>query len=150
MRETTYIQLESPFRASSVHEQVRNYDLAVRATRAVLLLGHVPITSHLFYTGVLDDSVAEERVLGMQAGFALARLATYCWVMVDHGVSSGMVEGIKVAAKRGVPICWSIMRGDKIEPCDPPELAAGEPLNVAFAGLEPHELANVRGNRWRM
>lgn len=61
--------------------------------------GEAPIASHLLYTqpGVLDDRIPEERQLGIEAGFAWARLADVVAFYVDRGWSVGMRAALERA-----------------------------------------------------
>jgi len=99
--------LESPFSG----DVDANIKYARRAIKDCLKRGESPIASHLLFTqdGILDDTIEEERVLGMQAGFAWYRVAEACVVYQDLGVSRGMQEGIKMAEKYGIPIHYRII-----------------------------------------
>lgn len=65
--------------------------------------GEAPFASHLLYTqpGVLDDTLPEERKLGINAGFAWRTMWTKTVVYTDLGTSAGMVAGIKDAVDKG-------------------------------------------------
>lgn len=80
--------IESPY-AGDVE---RNVHYARAALRDSLLRGESPIASHLIYTqpGVLDDSIPEERSLGIAAGLAWASSAQAAVFYLDHGWSAGM------------------------------------------------------------
>lgn len=94
--------LESPFAG----EVDRNVDFARRCIRDCLKRGEAPIASHLLYTqpGVLDDTVPEERALGIAAGLAWVRAADATVVYVDLGISGGMKLGIEAAVAGGRPV----------------------------------------------
>lgn len=96
------VVLESPFSG----DVEKNIEYARRCIRDCLKRGEAPIASHLLFTqpGVLDDTVPEERTLGMEAGFAWGRTAELCAVYTDRGISGGMKAGIKVAEDAGIPI----------------------------------------------
>lgn len=68
--------------------------------------GEAPLASHLLYTqpGILDDNNPSERSLGITAGFAWGDKADLVAVYTDRGISGGMMQGIEVAAIRGVPV----------------------------------------------
>lgn len=91
--------LESPY-AGDVE---RNVAYARRALRDSLLRGEAPIASHLLYTqpGVLDDTIAEERALGIDAGLAWGIGADATVVYADLGISKGMEYGIARARREG-------------------------------------------------
>ena len=56
--------------------------------------GEAPFASHLMYTQVLDDTIPEERALGMECGQAFYDKMDYMVVYEDYGISPGMEEGI--------------------------------------------------------
>ena len=94
--------VESPY-AGDVE---RNVHYTRQCMRDCLLRGEAPYASHLLYTqeGVLDDTVAEEREYGIQAGFAWRDVADATIVYDDYGISGGMQYGIDHAQKLGKPI----------------------------------------------
>jgi hypothetical protein len=94
--------LESPY-AGDVE---RNVAYARAALRDSLRRGEAPIASHLLYTqpGVLDDSVPEERRLGIDAGLEWGEVAEATVVYEDLGISPGMEQGIARAEREGRPI----------------------------------------------
>lgn len=65
--------------------------------------GEAPLASHILYTqvGILDDSIPEERELGMRCGFEWNRWADRTVVYGDLGISNGMQAGMRDAVKRG-------------------------------------------------
>lgn len=83
-----------------------NVAYARECIRDCLLRGEAPYASHLLYTqpGVLDDTVKEERLLGMKAGMAWGAQASRTVVYIDMGISSGMIYGIEMAKKAGRPV----------------------------------------------
>lgn len=97
--------LESPY-AGNV---ARNEHYARLALHDCLVRhGEAPIASHLLYTqpNVLDDTVPEERKLGIEAGLLWGDLAEMTVIYEDFGYSSGMKYGIERAnaAKRPIEI----------------------------------------------
>lgn len=94
--------LESPYAG----DVVVNVAYARSCLRDCLLRGEAPIASHLLYTqsGVLDDTIPEERVLGMRAGLCWGRFAQATVVYTDRGISLGMNEGIARAKREGRPV----------------------------------------------
>lgn len=94
--------LESPYSGD-----VANNETYARAcVRDCLLRGETPLASHILYTqvGVLDDTVPEERKLGIQAGLEWLCAADASVVYTDRGISAGMEQGILAATRAGVPI----------------------------------------------
>lgn len=101
--------LESPFHSGTnpVIPAVveRNIRYVRECMRALLLKGFAPFVSHALYTlpGVLDDNKAEERKIGMEAGFVWTRAlgVEYVFVFTDLGISPGMLAGIDNAKSWG-------------------------------------------------
>ncbi len=91
--------LESPY-AGDIEANVQ---YARRCVRDALSRGEAPFASHLLYTqpGILDDSVLQERQWGIEAGLAWVRVAEATVVYADHGVTGGMLQGIKAAKSAG-------------------------------------------------
>lgn len=91
--------IESPF-AGDVET---NIAYAKAAVRDCLGRNEAPYASHLFFTqdGLLDDSVPEQRKLGIEAGLAWGEAAKLTALYIDRGLSSGMKYGIERAAKAG-------------------------------------------------
>ncbi len=94
--------LESPY-AGNVEEHVA---YARRCMHDCLLRGEAPLASHLLYTQpeILDDTIPEERTLGIDAGLEWGKMAELTVVYTDYGMSSGMKYGIAAAEKCGRPI----------------------------------------------
>lgn len=61
--------------------------------------GEFPFASHLLYTqeGILDDTIPEERKLGIETGLAWGRMADATVVYTDLGITDGMKVGIERA-----------------------------------------------------
>lgn len=85
--------LESPYRGDTPTDTEDNMVYAQKCMHDMLLRGEAPYASHLLYTqpNVLDDSVPEERELGIYAGFAYKHLDVMHSVFyTDRGMSLGM------------------------------------------------------------
>lgn len=87
-------------------ESARNVAYARAALHDCLRRGEAPFASHLLYTqaGVLDDTVTDERTLGIEAGLAWKRVADVSVVYTDLGISEGMRLAIARALARGRPV----------------------------------------------
>lgn len=96
------VVIESPY-AGDVE---RNEHYARRCARDSFDRGEFPFLSHLLYTqpGILDDTNAAERTLGITAGFAWAENGKLRVFYVDLGVSGGMKTGARAALLLGTPI----------------------------------------------
>ncbi|MEK6863136.1 MAG: hypothetical protein AABW53_00350 [Nanoarchaeota archaeon] len=100
------VYIESPFKGDNWEATRRNVLYARICVRDSLLRGEAPYASHLFFTqaGVLNDTVAEERALGIAAGQTLGDKFDLRAVYEDFGISRGMQYGIERALKLGQPI----------------------------------------------
>lgn len=88
-------------RITRERESKRNVEYARAALADCLRRGEAPYASHLLYTqpGVLDDTKADERQLGITAGFAWRSRADATIVYTDFGISLGMQLGIEDAER---------------------------------------------------
>lgn len=82
------VVVESPYAG----EVAENVAYAKECVMDCLRRGEAPYASHLFFTqhGLLDDSVASERELGITAGFMWRRRTDAVIFYIDRGVSRGM------------------------------------------------------------
>jgi len=94
--------VESPY-AGNILE---NVTYARRCLRDCILRGETPYASHLLYTqdGVLDDSVPNERKLGIDAGFHWREVAEKTVVYCDYGITDGMENGISHSQELDIPV----------------------------------------------
>jgi hypothetical protein len=102
----TRVLVESPFAGTTPELTARNVAYARAAMRDCFLRGEAPFASHLLYTqdGILDDTIPEERALGIEAGLLWGGLAEKTVVYTDLGISRGMTYGIERAKAEGRPI----------------------------------------------
>ena len=118
-----FVIVESPFATSSlvfkdgrgcVIEETDNVAYA-RACLHDCLVNHgeAPYASHLLYTqpGVLDDTVPEERKLGIEAGLELGRHALRRIFYIDRGISKGMKWGWKFGNENEQPFEIRVLGG---------------------------------------
>lgn len=91
------VLIESPYSAPTPEGIAEHVSYARRAMRDCIDRGEAPIAGHLLYTQVLDDSVAEERELGIELHLAFHQAKIKTVVYVDYGISPGMSLGIKRA-----------------------------------------------------
>ncbi|MEQ8272769.1 MAG: hypothetical protein RMA76_43975 [Deltaproteobacteria bacterium] len=105
----TLVILETPFRGAGSSPEERAADEARKVSyaracmRDCLLRHEAPYASHLLYTqpGVLDDRLASERSMGIDAGLAWGEVAQRTVVYEDLGISEGMHLGIERARREG-------------------------------------------------
>lgn len=94
--------VESPYKGNIIQRWL-NRRYARKCLRDCLMRGESPYASHLLYTqpGVLSDQDAEERKMGMEAGWAWRAKADAIVAYVDRGISEGMSKAIIDAGKEG-------------------------------------------------
>lgn len=97
------VVIESPLQGGSDRE-ADNLVYLRRCLADSLRRGEAPFASHGLYPGTLDDTVPEQRSLGMRAGWAIAERLEASTVYLDRGVTPGMIEGIKNAYAACRPI----------------------------------------------
>jgi hypothetical protein len=92
---TKRVIIESPY-AGDIE---RNVAYARACIADSIRRGEAPFASHLLYTqpGILNDALAEERELGIKAGFAWRWGAHSTVVYQDLGITKGMKQGINDA-----------------------------------------------------
>lgn len=71
--------------------------------RLVIKQGGIPFAPHLLLTQFLDDSIQEERRLGMDMGLEMLKLCNGLWAFGPP--TSGMLEEISAARAMGIPVC---------------------------------------------
>lgn len=105
---TKLVIVESPFKGADWSETRRNVLYARLCVRDCLQRGEAPYASHLFFTqtGVLDDTVPEERTWGIHAGQVISQCADLSAVYQDFGISKGMEYGIKHAQEHERPVVY--------------------------------------------
>lgn len=94
------VMLESPY-AGKIK---RHIAYAFACAKDCLKRGEAPFASHLLYTLILDDTVANEREWGIQSGFAWRNASEASVVYTDFGITRGMRYGIEQAEKEGHPV----------------------------------------------
>lgn len=99
-----FVLIESPFSSQTRGGIALNVKYAFLAVRDSLSRGEAPYASHLFFTQILDDSIAHERELGINAGLAIGNFATKPALYLDLGVSPGMRYGLENAKAASRPV----------------------------------------------
>lgn len=84
--------VESPYAGDRVGDVERNTIYAQRAVRDAFERGEVPFASHLLYTqpNIFDDKNPEERLRGIEAGYAWWPVVQCIAFYSDYGWSRGM------------------------------------------------------------
>ena len=89
----------SPYRGNI--EQ--NTESAKAYCRMAVERGCIPIAPHLLFPQFLDDSLEEERELGMFMGLVLLTKCKELWAFGEY-VSEGMEQEIRKAEARNLPV----------------------------------------------
>lgn len=93
------MQIESPFAGKTKEEEALNRHYLEQCIKDSLERGEAPFASHKMYTDCLDDSIPEQRRLGIEAGFAYLQRADLVAVYTDRGISPGMKAAIEKASE---------------------------------------------------
>jgi hypothetical protein len=104
--------LESPYAG----EVEQNIAYARECMRDCLFRGEAPFASHLLYTQCLDDTIQDERDLGIHAGLLWGDKADRTVVYTDRGISRGMKYGIERAISVGRPVIYRSLNPQSMQP----------------------------------
>lgn len=100
--------IESPF-AGDLERNKRYLEWAIHDS---LKRGEAPFASHAIYPGALDDNKPDERIWGINAGFAWWDVAEAIIFYIDLGYSSGMTRAMERVKEFNKPFeernLWSI------------------------------------------
>ena len=96
----TRVIIESPYSG----DVKRNVKYARMCLLDSLNRGEAPIASHLLYTQVLDDTIPEQRTIGINAGLEWLKLAEKHVFYIDHGYSEGMLYAFGLSLRSGIEI----------------------------------------------
>ncbi len=88
----------SPYRG----DYERNLKLARRYSFFAFVQKCVPVTPHIFYDTILDDTDVYEREMGMRAGLELLLVCDELWAFGTP--TEGMQAEIEKATELGIPI----------------------------------------------
>ena len=80
-----------------------NEEYAKGACRFVMESGHAFFAPHLLYPRILDDTVPEERKLGMNMGLTMLSKCDELWAF-GVVMSKGMQREIAEAERLGIPV----------------------------------------------
>lgn len=118
------VVIESPLNSPLREGIERNKVYAKQAVLDSLQRGEAPYASHLFFDqpGLLDDLHADQRKLGIEAGFAWGQAASRVAVYVDRGVSRGMAMGIERALAAKQPVVYRSILDDRSRDLDGDEV----------------------------
>ncbi len=99
MAEGKIVYIASPY-AGDVEG---NVEFAKAACRLAMEEGNTPVAAHLLYPQMLDDTVPEQRALGIRMGLKLLEASSELWLCGSR-ISDGMQEELKAAWKHGIPV----------------------------------------------
>lgn len=95
------IYVASPL-AGDIKENIKK---ANEHCRFVVANGAIPFAPHVYFTGFLNDAIAEERSIGMFLGKEVLKKCSALWAFCDNGEPSlGMQEEIALATQLGIPV----------------------------------------------
>ena len=125
--------IESPYAG----EVDKNTAYARQCMRDSLDRGEAPYASHLLYTqpGVLDDSDAQERAQGIEAGLIWGTLADRTVVYVDRGLSEGMIQGIYRAEHEGREVVFRSLKYEEEYSLDEIKKSIGYAMDGMMAAI---------------
>lgn len=100
------VVVESRFAGETPKDLLINKKFTLACMRDCIKRGEAPYASHVIYAHsyIVDDFIAQERALGIYAGFLWGNFASKTVVYTDLGISSGMKEGIIHAHNMNRPI----------------------------------------------
>lgn len=99
MAEGKIVYIASPY-AGDIEGNVR---FAKAACRLAMEHGDTPVAAHLLYPQMLDDSVPEQRELGISMGLKLLEACSELWLCGSR-ISDGMQEELKAAWRHRMPV----------------------------------------------
>ena len=99
MAEGKIVYIASPY-AGDVEG---NVEFAKAACRLAMEHGDTPVAAHLLYPQMLDDSVPEQRELGIRMGLKLLGACSELWLCGGR-ISNGMQEELKEAWRHRIPV----------------------------------------------
>ncbi len=103
------VYIASPYKG----DMKRNLRKAAKYTAEAIKKGAVPITPHLFYSAVLDDTDPQERQTGMRMGIDLLTICDELWAFGTP--SEGMAREIEIATKLNIPVIYHSEAGGRRE-----------------------------------
>ncbi len=106
------VYIASPYKG----DMKRNLRKAAKYTEAAIKQGAIPITPHLFYSAVLDDTDPQERQTGMRMGIDLLTICDELWAFGTP--SEGMRNEIETARRLKIPVIYHSEAGGRREIAD--------------------------------
>ena len=91
----------------------KNIEKARRYSRIAVDRGFIPVAPHLLFPQFLNDSLEEERQLGIFMGLVMLTKCTELWVF-GSTISDGMAVEIDKAIQRGMPVRYFTESGKEV------------------------------------
>ena len=99
MRQEKLVYIASPY-AGDVEN---NMAFARAACRYAIEQGCTPVAVHLLYPQLLNDSISEERELGIRLGIRVLKACEELWLCGER-ISTGMRTEYQEAKALGIPV----------------------------------------------
>jgi len=99
MAEGEIVYIASPYAGDTAG----NTAFAKAAYRLAMEQGRIPVAAHLLYPQMLDDSIPEQRELGIRMGTRLLGACSELWLCGSR-ISGGMHEELEAALRLGIPV----------------------------------------------
>lgn len=80
-----------------------NTQFAIQCCQFAIQRGYTPIAPHLIYPQILDDTIPEQRELGLTLGYRILEACSEMWVCGER-ISDGMTKEIHHAESLGINI----------------------------------------------
>lgn len=94
----TKVFVESPYKGDTYTNRI----YLKRAMMDCISRGETPFASHLVYTQILDDTIPEERSLGISLGEPWRKASDLTVFYLDYGMSEGMTKARDVCTGTGI------------------------------------------------
>lgn len=91
-----------------------NTEIALKAAKAVMKLGYIPIAPHLYFTRFLDENNQNERELGITCGIDLMQSCKEIWI-IGKRITEGMKLELQAAQNLNLPIKKGLLENDSIK-----------------------------------
>ncbi|WP_432748389.1 DUF4406 domain-containing protein [Pectinatus frisingensis] len=91
-----------------------NTEIALKAAKAVMKLGYIPIVPHLYFTRFLDEDNQKERDLGIASGIDWMQSCKEIWI-IGNRITEGMKLELQAAQNLKLPIKKCLLKNDGIK-----------------------------------
>jgi hypothetical protein len=91
--------IEAPYAASDEHSVEFYKDYLNACVKDSLSRDEAPFASHGFYTQYLNDTILEERLLGIECGYSWMYIADAVVFYIDYNFSPDMLQAFEHARR---------------------------------------------------